>query len=108
MAKADKEKGPSKTFLVKEAIENVGKDAGPNDLINYIKTNHKVELDYALVASYKSSILKKLNGGGSTGKRGRRAGGSNVVDLNDLLAVRELLNRIGKDQLLKLITVVAD
>jgi hypothetical protein len=107
MAKADKEKGPSKTFLVKEAIENVGKDAGPNDLINYIKTNHKVELDYALVASYKSSILKKLNGGGGTGKRGRRAAG-NVVDLNDLMAVRELLNRIGKEQLLKLITVVAD
>lgn len=107
MAKADKEKGPSKTALVKEAIEKVGKDAGPNDLINYIKTNHKVELDYALVASYKSSILKKLNGGGSTGKRGRRAAG-NAVDINDLLAVRELLNRIGKDQLLKLITVVAD
>jgi hypothetical protein len=107
MAKAEKEKGPSKTALVKEALENVGKDAGPNDLINYIKTTHKVELDYALVASYKSSILKKMGGGGS-GKRGRRAGGSNVVDLNDLLAVRELLNRIGKDQLEKLIKVVAD
>ena len=107
MAKTDKEKGPSKTALVKEAIDKVGKDAGPNDLINYIKTNHKVELDYALVASYKSSILKKMGGGSSTGKRGRRPAG-NAVDINDLLAVRELLNRIGKDQLLKLISVVAD
>jgi hypothetical protein len=106
MAKADKEKGPSKTALVKEALENVGKDAGPNDLINYIKSTHKVELDYALVASYKSSILKKMGGG--SGKRGRKGGGGNVVDINDLLAVRELLNRIGKDQLMKLITVVAD
>ena len=105
MAKAEKEKGPSKTALVKEALEKVGKDAGPNDLINYIKTTHKVELDYALVASYKSSILKKMGGG--SGKRGRRSS-SNAVDINDLLAVRELLNRIGKEQLLKLITVVAD
>jgi len=111
MAKGDKAAGlPSKTALVKEAMEALGGNPGPNEIIEYVKSNHKTELDYSLVASYKSNILKKE--GQSTGsKRGRKPGsgsGGGTVDINDLLAVRELLNRLGKDQLHKLITVVAD
>jgi hypothetical protein len=92
-AKTGSEK-PSKTQLVIDAIAALGGDPGPKQIQEYIKQNHNVDLKYALVASYKSNLKNKKGGAAR-----RNVSSSGSVDLKDLQAVKELLNRLGESQL---------
>ena len=95
MAKQKVEAGKvNKTQLVSEAIEALGGDPGPKDIIQYIKDKHNLEFKYALVASYKSQIMSKK--GRSAGRIGALTG---TVNLKDLQTVKDLLSRLGESQL---------
>lgn len=96
MAKAKPEAGKvNKTQLVTEAIDAIGGDPGPKELIEHIKEKHGVELKYALVASYKSQIMNKKGRGSNRGS----SAVSGSVNLKDLQTVKDLLTRLGESQL---------
>lgn len=104
MAKAKTETSKvNKTQLVTEAIEAIGGDPGPKELIQHIKDKHGVELKYALVASYKSQIMNK-KGVGRSSARASTVSGS--INLKDLQTVKELLSRLGESQLLNVIKAI--
>ncbi len=131
MAKEDGEGKVNKMEVVQEAINALGGDPSPREIMAYVKDKHGVEFGYALVASYKS-IIKKKSGVKSTGKkRGRPAGSKNTskaptpmasvvasapstpntysapsstkIDVNDLFALRGLINTLGADAVIKLV-----
>ena len=94
MAKAKTEvEKVSKTQLVVDAIAAIGGDPGPKEIQEYIKQHHNVDLKYALVASYKSNLKNKKGGGGA------RRGGTSQVSLNDLMALKELVDRVGEGRI---------
>ncbi len=92
----------NKTRLVEEALDTLGGDPGPKDIQDYIKQKHNLDLKYALVASYKSTIKNrrlKASGGGR-----RSSGGS--VDMNDLTTVKDLLDRVGEGRIHDMIQTI--
>jgi hypothetical protein len=95
MAKAKAAGGMKKTQMVQAALDALG-DPSPSEIQEYVKANHGTELSYAMASSYKSNINKKKGGGG-----GKRGGGSpsGPVDLADVMAVKELYDRLGADKL---------
>lgn len=91
----------NKTRLVEEALDALGGDPGPKDIQDYIKQKHNLDLKYALVASYKSTI-KNRRMKASGGRRG--TGGT--VDMNDLTTVKDLLDRVGEARIFDMIQTI--
>lgn len=90
----------NKSAIVGEAIEALGGDPGPKAIQEYVKQHHNLDLKYALVASYKSNYKAKRGGGG------RRGGGTGQVSLNDLTALKELVDRVGESRIQEMITTL--
>ena len=95
---------PSKSKMVAEAMDKLGHDAGPKSLMDYIKKTYNEDINYGMVASYKSTIKNRRAGGG--GGSGRRGAGSGSVEMRDMIVVKELLERLGEPQLQSLIKVL--
>jgi hypothetical protein len=86
--------------MVEAAIQEKGWDAGPRELHDAIKSIFDYDLAVNYVSNYKSQ-LKKENGIGGGRKRGRKSG----PQFSDLEAVRKLVDRLGADQVKKLVEV---
>lgn len=93
-AKAVEASGLNKRQMVEAAMDALG-DAGPKEIVAFVKEKFGEEMKYGHVASYKSQINKKRGGGGSGGKRGG-GGSSGPVDLKDVVAVKTLYDRLGE------------
>lgn len=103
MAKTKADDSINKTKLVVGAIEALGGDPGPKAIIDHIKKTQGIELEYSLVASYKSNYKNKMGGGGGgTGRRGI----TGSVDLKDLAIVRDLLDRVGEARIHDMIRMI--
>lgn len=83
--------------MVQTAIQEKGWDAGPQDLQAVIKEKFNVELAPGVISNYKSHLKKESGHAGS--KRGRKPGPA----FSDFEAVRGLVNRLGADQVRKLV-----
>jgi len=97
---ADVEKKMSKRKMVEIALSDLG-DVGPKELYQHILDKFKAEVTTQIISSYKSQILAGKGGKGSTSL----AGGS--VDLRDVVAVKDLITRIGANQLSSLIKALS-
>jgi hypothetical protein len=64
-----------------------------------IKEKFNTELPNNVISNYKS-VLKREGGKGGSGKRGRKAAG---LQFSDLEEVRGLVNRLGAEQVKKLV-----
>ena len=95
-AKAADASGLNKTQKVEAAMDALG-DPGPKEIVTYVKEKFGDELPYSQAATYKSIIKKRR--GLSGGKRGGGAGPSGPVDLKDVMAVKELYDRLGEAKL---------
>ena len=97
MAKGKGEAGEkiNKSKIVAAAIEALGGNPGPKEIIAYVKEHHGLEFSYALVASYKSNYMNKK---GKVGKKASKGGGGGL-DIQDVVAVKGMLDKIGKAKL---------
>jgi len=110
MAKAkgtadETEKAPSKMGLVRQALQELGDDAKPKEIFDYVREKHGVEIPPTMISSYKSTILGK--GGDRSGAVRLGRGGDANVSLSDLEQVQQLIDRVGSQQLQSLIRVLA-
>lgn len=100
MAKSKTDAGTQKVTqkeMVRTALQEKGWDAGPRDLQEVIKEKFDYEMPVNYISNYKSQL--KSESGKSTGRRGRKAG----LQFEDLETVRGLVNRLGADQVKKLV-----
>jgi hypothetical protein len=92
------EKKPSQKQLVQSALDDLGRSAMPQALHEHIKTKFGVELPPNIISNYKSQI-KRENGGSGRGRR-------TELKIEDFETVRGLVQRLGADQVQRLVEVV--
>lgn len=112
MAKSKRGDGPNKMQLVRDALAELGGKAKPKAIQEWVKEKSGVLMSTTMISSYKTSISK-------SGKRGRKrgrgpgrpaaaAGGAGKsVSLNDLNAVKTLIDRVGVTKLGDLIKLLS-
>jgi hypothetical protein len=105
-SKGDGEAKVSKRKMVDAAYKALG-DAGPSELQSYIKTTYGEEVPVAIISSYKSQLKKKLGLGRSSTKSSANAAVSGNVDLQDVLAVKQLADKIGAAQIATILKLFA-
>jgi hypothetical protein len=113
--------GLSKMEAVRLAIGKLGKDAKPIRIQQYVKDEYKIEMSADHVSNYKGKILR------SRGKKGRKAKkaqaksapapeaaalpsparGKGAVVITDILSIKDLVRRVGPEQLRTLIDAFA-
>jgi hypothetical protein len=91
--------GPSKMKMVEEAMRELG-DSTPKAMQSYINQKYGVEIGTTMISSYKSNIRKR---GGSSGRGGADAS----VGVRDVALIRNLIDRMGANQLQALIKVMS-
>lgn len=101
------EKGPSKMNMVRDALRELGNDAKPKAIFDYVLKNFGVELPTPMISSYKSSIIGKDAGRSGSFRVSKGAASSGNVSLNDLEQVQTLIDRVGAPQLQHLIRVLS-
>jgi hypothetical protein len=99
------DKGPSKMGMVREALQQLGDDAKPKAIGDHVKTKYGVDIQPAMISSYKSTIVGK--GGGRSGSMRTGRGGGSTVSISDLEHVQRLIDRVGANHLQLLIRVLA-
>lgn len=90
--------------MVRLALEEKGWDAGPQELQVVIKTKFDYDMPVNYISNYKSQLKKESGKGGKSMKgpgRGRKLGGG--PQFSDLETVRGLVDRLGADQVKKLV-----
>jgi hypothetical protein len=123
MARPKKSDGISKMEAVRQAIATLGKDAGPADILPFIKTNYGVEMSAEMAYNYKSTALKQMGLKRRRRKPGkkpaaaasaaapangrRKAAGRVSISIEDIQAVKALADRIGAEKVEKLAAVLA-
>jgi hypothetical protein len=95
--------GPSKMSLVRAALAELGSDAKPKGLGEFIKAKHGVDIQPGMLSAYKSTIT----GGGASKSRARIGGSSAGVRIGDLEDVKALVHRLGAKQLGDLVSILA-
>ncbi|MDB5306161.1 MAG: hypothetical protein JWO38_363 [Gemmataceae bacterium] len=106
-AEAENESGEgvSQMDMVRAALGELGPGAKPQAVQDYILSKFNKELPKTIISNYKSNLKKKGELGGVG--RGRRGGAGGSLHLEDLEAVRGLVNRLGADQVVRLVEVLA-
>jgi hypothetical protein len=92
------EKKPSQMGMVRTALQEMPGDPKPLEMQAFIKSKYGVELPANIISNYKSQIKRK-NG---TAGRGRRGG----LQVEDIEAIRGLVQRLGSDQVKRIAEVV--
>ncbi len=116
MAKAKSEDGGmNKRQIVQAAFEAIG-DVGPGELQAHISKTFGTELPINIISSYKSQIKKKLGLGRKNKKRGRGpakatvakvASSSGTVNISELEAVYQLVQKMGGDKVISLVNLLS-
>src|SRR5262245_47993291 len=104
---AKRKSGVNKAQMVRDAIAALGKDAKPAAIQKHIKDAGGPDIPPTMISSYKSNMKKKGGGRGRRGRPARSGGGGGGGIIGDIAAVRGLIERHGKADLVKLIDVVA-
>lgn len=104
MAKSKPAEELNKTQMVTAALATLGADTPPQQILDHIRDTYGVELSKSMVSSYKSNILKKQRGG--TGRKGDRVAADGTVELKDLRALRDIIDRVGMNEVKHLIQVL--
>lgn len=111
MARAKTEDGEhSQLALVRMSLEELGPDAKPQAIQDHIKTKFNRDLTKSIISNYKFHLKKKGKRrgrpAGSAGPKAATATGGGSVRLDDLEVVRALVNRLGADQVKRLLAVM--
>jgi hypothetical protein len=98
VAKGKREGKVTQKAMVKAALDDKGWDAGPTELQGVIKDKFNVEMPTNYISNYKSQLKNQTNKAPGA-KRGRKSGPA----FADFEAVRGLVERLGADQVKKLV-----
>ena len=101
MAKAKQEGKTTQKAMVQAALDDKGWKVGPQELQAFIKDQYDTELATNIISNYKS-VIKRETGKGGAKTGARKSGGA---QFSDLQAVQSLVNRLGADQVKKLVDV---
>jgi hypothetical protein len=93
---------PSKMGMVREALDELGADAKPAEIGEYVKAKHGAEIPPQVISSYKSVINSKPKGGYGMS----RGTGSRDVSVGDVAAVKELIERVEVKDLTLIVRVL--
>lgn len=109
--------GPSQTKMVMTALQELGEDAKPQAIQDYIKSKYGKELSKTIISNYKSNMKRKgvIGAAGPAetetaapgAGRGRPQGTGNGIQVEDLEAVRGLVSRLGATQLRRVVDALA-
>jgi hypothetical protein len=111
--------GISKMEAVRQAIAKLGKDAGPAEILPFIKENFGVVMSTEMAYNYKSTALKQMGGKKRGRKPGRKPGKKPVavaaaanghtesISLADIQAVKALTDRLGAEKVFQLAKVLS-
>lgn len=93
--------------MVEAAINELGWKAGPKELQPVIQEKFNTELTTQVISNYKSVLKKETGKGGKAvkGKPGRKPGRKAGPQFEDLQAVRGLVDKLGAEQVKKLVDV---
>lgn len=106
-ANEKEEKGMSRMDMVRVALQELGMEARPMDIQNYIQEHYGVEVSTAIISNYKSQIRTKSEGGGTTPRRSRAKTAAEPLRVEDFEMIRSLVQRLGAEQVVRLVQVVA-
>ncbi len=101
--KAASNKGPSRMEIVRAALQELGENAKPLEIQAHIKEKTGQEIPTNIISNYKFQIRSKASGT----SRGRRRTAAGALQVEDFEAIRGLVNRLGADQVKRLVDVVA-
>jgi hypothetical protein len=109
--------GISKMEAVRQALAALGKDAGPAEILPFIKEKFGVVMSTDMAYNYKSTALKKKRGKKRGPKPGRKAAAAATapsngrttegISLDDIQAVKALADKLGADKVWRLAQVLA-
>ena len=123
MAKA-KKGGVNKMEAVRQIIKTHGKETSASDLVKYMKAEHGADMTVGMAYTYKATALKQLGlTGGGKGKKGPKPGpkpaasanGAKTppkaltvggISLEDITAVKKLVEQIGAEKVRQLAVVL--
>jgi hypothetical protein len=102
--KEDGDKKVSQKKMVQAALDHCGPDAKPGEMGGYIKEAFGTDLAPNIISNYKSQIKREGHMPGPGGGRTRKGGSMEVVQ--DLKVLRNLVQRLGAQQVKELVDVV--
>jgi hypothetical protein len=103
-AKSGDNKELNRMDMVREALQDLGESAKPLAIQAHIKDKHGEEIPTNIISNYKFQI--KAKGGGTGAARGRRKTTTGSLSVEDFVAIRGLVSRLGAEQVKQLVDVV--
>lgn len=105
----------SKMEAVRQALTEHGPDIMPSQILEFVKTKFGMTMSPAMVSNYKSTLSKKMAGKSAVVRRprGERSSTSSqrlqaTISLDDLSALKRLVDRLGADRIKELTRVLGD
>jgi hypothetical protein len=98
----------SKMEGVRRALAELGKEAAPKEIHEFLKSKFGITMDPAMISNYKSS-LKSAGKTAMSRKPGRPASTVSTtggITLDDVRAVKEVVDKIGADKVRQLAEVL--
>jgi hypothetical protein len=94
---------------VRRAMADLGADAKPMDIKNYLWSKFTIDMDNGMISSYKSSLTRKAAGQSAVLSKpaaaprgGWDAGFGSGISLEDIRAVKDLAGRLGPERVREL------
>jgi hypothetical protein len=102
-------KPASKMEGVQRALAELGNEAKPLKIQDWLKTTFKIKMPISTISNYKSTIL---SGAGKKGPPAKRKGGqpkvrAGGITIHDIEAVKALVDRMGAEKVQQLAQVLA-
>jgi hypothetical protein len=116
---AGRKKGINKMQRVREALAELGNDAQPKDIQDLLKRKFNLEMNTKFISTYKGSILREAaeKGGGARQQTAKApapksslkvAGTSGGISVEDIRAVKGLVDKIGAEAVKGLADVLSE
>jgi hypothetical protein len=117
-----KKAGVSKLEAVRQVIKKHGKGVMPTEIVKLVKEEHGANISTDVASNYKSTALKQLalkSTGRRKGKRGPKPGwktaaangakavNGGAITVEDISAVKKLVDQIGAEKVKQLSQVLA-
>jgi hypothetical protein len=98
-----RQKGLSKTDALQQVLDKLGLQAKPSQVRNFVKKQFGLEISLSHVSNIRSGLTRRV----PAASRNGQARGENGISLEDILAVKSLVQRIGAENLHALVNLVS-
>jgi len=101
--------GISKLEAIRQALATIGREAMPTQLLEFVKSKFGIDMELEMVSNYKSLLGKKEAEQSRIIRKPKSAGGtsSGGISLDDIRAVKEVMDRLGAEKVRQLTEVLS-